>query len=70
MALPVVQTERQLESLTVNPTLPYRTTPQTLGDLQSLQAKGRRAIRAHLGVDVAAGVTHMLQVVELAVARG
>ena len=37
---------------------------QALGDFSSLQSKGRRAIRIHLGRDVAAGLKNLLEIVE------
>lgn len=36
---------------------------QALGDFSSLQSKGRRAIRIHLGRDVAAGLKNLLEIV-------
>ena len=37
---------------------------QALGDLRSLQGKGRRVIRIHLGRDVQVGLQHLLKAVE------
>jgi hypothetical protein len=37
---------------------------QALGDFSSLQSKGRRAIRIHLGRDVVAGLKNLLEIVE------
>ncbi len=39
---------------------------QALGDFQSLASRHRRAIRLHLGTDVAAGLATMLQIVQKA----
>ncbi len=39
---------------------------QALGDLQSLQAHGRRVVRVHLGRDIAAGLDEVVRAVEAA----
>jgi hypothetical protein len=39
---------------------------QALGDFQSLASRDRRAIRVHLGADVAAGLKTLLEIVKTA----
>jgi len=39
---------------------------QALGDFQSLSSRNRRAIRLHLGTDVASGLTTLLEIVQTA----
>jgi len=39
---------------------------QALGDFQSLSSRNRRAIRLHLGTDVAAGLSSLLEIVQTA----
>jgi len=42
---------------------------QALGDLASLQGRGRRVVRVHLGPDVAAGLRRLQALVDEATAR-
>jgi transaldolase/glucose-6-phosphate isomerase len=39
---------------------------QALGDFQSLASRDRRAIRVHLGADIAAGLKTLLEIVQTA----
>jgi hypothetical protein len=41
---------------------------QAAGDLAVLQARGRRAVRVHLGADVAAGLKRLAAAIEKALA--